>query len=220
MLATRGCLPFRRVEGNTQSPAWEYVVFCFQRRMKSASNGWSGTGPFDALLFGKPTWPHVQVRRTWIIPSAKLTSCHCKPKHSDMRSPVPAAKSVRVRSGSRRLHTIAYACSGMRIIASYPLVVLQRTKRMGFDSWFRGIRPYLWPCLYTKDMTRRVLSSVGLARCPSFFKALSHCSTSNGSIQSAILLPHRGTRRFRRTHSYPFMVVYSLGRIDSEHSTT
>jgi hypothetical protein len=31
MLATRGCLPFRRVEGNTQSPAWEYVVFCFQR---------------------------------------------------------------------------------------------------------------------------------------------------------------------------------------------
>src|SRR5437016_3608515 len=81
MLATRGCLPFRRVEGNTQSPAWEYVVFCFQRRMKSASNGWSGTGPFDALLFGKPTWPHVQVRRTWIIPSAKLTSCHCKPKH-------------------------------------------------------------------------------------------------------------------------------------------
>src|SRR5438093_13480513 len=105
MLATRGCLPFRRVEGNTQSPAWEYVVFCFQRRMKSASNGWSGTGPFDALLFGKPTWPHVQVRRTWIIPSAKLTSCHCKPKHSDIRRPVPAAKSVRVRSGSRRLHT-------------------------------------------------------------------------------------------------------------------
>src|SRR6266436_3368800 len=171
MLATRGCLPFRRVEGNTQSPAWEYVVFCFQRRMKSASNGWSGTGPFDALLFGKPTWPHVQVRRTWIIPSAKLTSCHCKPKHSDIRRPVPAAKSVRVRSGSRRLHTIAYACSGVRIIASYPLVVLQRTKRMGFDSWFRGIRPYLWPCLYTKDMTRRVLSSVGLARSPSFFKA-------------------------------------------------
>ena len=50
--------------------AWEYIVFCFQRRMKSASNGWSGTGPFDALLFGKPTWPQVQVRRTWIIASA------------------------------------------------------------------------------------------------------------------------------------------------------
>jgi integrase len=27
MLATRGCLPFRRVEGNTQSGGWEYVVF-------------------------------------------------------------------------------------------------------------------------------------------------------------------------------------------------
>src|SRR6266478_3979633 len=164
MLATRGCLPFKRVEGNTQSPACECVVFCFQASMNSASNGWSGTGPFDALLFGKPTRPHVQVRRTWIIPSAKLTSCHCKPKHSDIRSPVPAAKSVRVRSGSQRLHTIAYACSGVRIIASYPVVVLQRTRRMGFDSWSRGIRPYRWPCLYTKDITRRVLSSVGLAR--------------------------------------------------------
>ena len=51
---------------------------------------------------------------------------------------------------------------------------------MGFDSWFLGIRPYLWPCLYTKDMTRRVLSSVGLASSSSFFKGLSHCSTSNG----------------------------------------
>jgi hypothetical protein len=28
----------------------------------------------------------------------------------------------------------AYACSGVRIIASYSLVVLQRTKRIGFDS--------------------------------------------------------------------------------------
>ena len=28
----------------------------------------------------------------------------------------------------------AYACSGLRIIASYSLVVLQRTKRIGFDS--------------------------------------------------------------------------------------
>src|SRR5580692_1208817 len=93
MLARRGCLPFRRVEGNTQLPAWEYVVFCFQRSMKSASIGWSGTGPLDALLFGKPTWPHVQVRRTWIIASAKLTSCHYKPKHSDIRRPVPAAKA-------------------------------------------------------------------------------------------------------------------------------
>src|ERR1700685_430675 len=53
MLATHGCLPFRRTEGNTQSLGWEYVV-CFQWSMNSASNGWSGTGPFDALLFGKP----------------------------------------------------------------------------------------------------------------------------------------------------------------------
>jgi hypothetical protein len=149
MLATRGCLPFRRVEGNTQSPAWEYVVFCFQGRMKSASNGWSGTGPLDALLFGKPTWPHVQVRCTWIIPSAKLTSCHCKPKHSDIRRPVPAAKSVRVRSGSLRLHTIAYACSGVRIIASYPLVVLLKAlKKEGHLA-----NP-------TLDKTRRVMSLV------------------------------------------------------------
>src|SRR5437660_10116696 len=107
MLATRGCLPFRRVEGKTQSPGWEYVVCCFQRRMKSASNGWSGTGPFNALLFGKPTWPHVQVRRAWIIPSAKLTSCHCKPKHSDMRRPVPAAKSGQ---SAFRLSEVTHDC--------------------------------------------------------------------------------------------------------------
>src|SRR5437868_1710527 len=131
MLATRGCLPFRRFDGNTQSTAWEYVVVFSQTSMNSASKRWSDTGPFDALLFGKPTWPHAQVRRTWIIPSAKLTSYHCKPKHSEIRRPVPAAKSVRVRSGSRRLHTIAYACSGVRIIASYPLVVLQPDKAHG-----------------------------------------------------------------------------------------
>src|ERR1700752_735964 len=147
MLATRGCLPFRRVEGNTQSPAWEYVVFFFQRRMKSASNGWSGPGPFEALLFGTPTWPHVHVRRTWIIASAKLTSCHCSPRHSDMRRPVLEARSASVRSGSCRLSSTAYACFGVRIIASCPLVVLQRTNRIGLDSWFREMSPYRCPCL-------------------------------------------------------------------------
>src|SRR5882762_3324333 len=40
--------------------------------MNSASNGWSGTGPFDALVFGKPTWLHIHVRRTCIIASAKF----------------------------------------------------------------------------------------------------------------------------------------------------
>jgi DNA-binding MarR family transcriptional regulator len=34
--------------------------------MNSASKGCNGTGPFEALLFGQPTWPHVQVRRTWM----------------------------------------------------------------------------------------------------------------------------------------------------------
>jgi hypothetical protein len=29
------------------------------------------------------------------------------------------------------LSSTTYACSGVRIIASYPLVVLQRTKRIG-----------------------------------------------------------------------------------------
>ena len=72
---------------------------------------------------GQPTLPHVHVRRTWMTASAKLTSCHCSPRHSEIRRPVPAAKSVRVRSGSRRLSNTAYACSGVRIIASYSLVV-------------------------------------------------------------------------------------------------
>ncbi len=40
-------------------------------------------------------------------------------------------------------------------------------------------------------MTRRILSSVGLARSFSFFKAFSHCSNSSGSMPSAILLLHR-----------------------------
>ena len=86
--------------------------------MNSASKGCSGTGPFEALLFGQPTLPHVHVRRTWMTVSAKLTSCHCSPRHSEMRRPVPAAKSVRVRSGSLRLSNTAYACSGVRIIGT------------------------------------------------------------------------------------------------------
>jgi len=39
--------------------------------MNFANNGWSGTGPCEVFVLGKPTWPHVQVRRTWIIASAK-----------------------------------------------------------------------------------------------------------------------------------------------------
>src|SRR5437588_7084961 len=79
MLATRGCLPFNLNEGNTQSPSWAYDVFFFQQSINSASKGCRGTGPFEALLFGQPTWPHVHVRRTWMTASAKLTSCHCSP---------------------------------------------------------------------------------------------------------------------------------------------
>src|SRR5260370_26982562 len=66
MFATRGCLPFNRFEAKTQSPGCEYGVLCFQQHMNSASNEWSETGPFEALVLGKPTCPHVQVRRTWI----------------------------------------------------------------------------------------------------------------------------------------------------------
>jgi hypothetical protein len=53
MLATRGCLPFTRKEGNTQSPGAEYGVRSFQRSMNSDNKGCSGTGPLEALLFGK-----------------------------------------------------------------------------------------------------------------------------------------------------------------------
>lgn len=48
-----------------------------------------GNRPLEALLFGKPTLAHV-VRRTRINVSAILMSCHCKPKHSEMRRPVAA----------------------------------------------------------------------------------------------------------------------------------
>src|SRR5229473_5861593 len=73
--------------------------------------------------------------------SAKLTSCPCSPKHSEIRKPLPAAKSVRVRSGSGRLSITANACLGLRIIASYSLVVLQRTKREDAALQIEGLRP-------------------------------------------------------------------------------
>jgi hypothetical protein len=56
MLATRGCLPSRRLEGKTQSLVWEYIIFCFQRSMKSASKGWGGTvkaGKFTPEAYDK-----------------------------------------------------------------------------------------------------------------------------------------------------------------------
>jgi hypothetical protein len=55
------------MRGNTQSPDWEYGVLRFQRNMNSANNGCNGTGPFEVLLFGQPTRPHVHVRRTWML---------------------------------------------------------------------------------------------------------------------------------------------------------
>src|SRR4051812_8212836 len=94
MLATRGCLPFRRVEGNTQSLGWEYVVFCFQRSMNSASNGWSGTGPFgrfalrQTYLATRPSTTHVDhcVSKIDILPLQAQTfryteSCAGGQKH-------------------------------------------------------------------------------------------------------------------------------------------
>jgi hypothetical protein len=44
------------------------------------------------------------------------------------------AADFTIGSPATRLSNTAYACSGVRIIASYSVVVLQRTKRIGFDS--------------------------------------------------------------------------------------
>jgi len=98
-----------------------------------------GTGALDAILFGKPTLPASHVRRTKICCLRKSTSCHCNPRHSETLRPVAAAKRVNVRSGSGRAISKSKACLGVRIKASYSLVVLQRTKRSGFDSSLRGI---------------------------------------------------------------------------------
>ena len=106
-----------------------------------------GTGAFDALLLGLPTLLAIHVRRTKICCLRKSTSCHCKPRHSETLSPVAAAKSVSVRSGSGSVISKSKACFGVRIRASYSLVVLQRTKRSGFDASSRGIRPYRMPLL-------------------------------------------------------------------------
>src|SRR5271169_4014363 len=115
MLATRGCLPLHLKDANTQSPGWENEVVFFHSCMNSASNGCSGTGACEALLFGTPIRPQVQVRRTLMVDSPKLTSCHCNPRHSEILSPVLAASSVRVRSGSCSCISTANACGGVRI---------------------------------------------------------------------------------------------------------
>jgi hypothetical protein len=55
MLATRGWLALELERWETPNPpAEEYGVLRFQRNMNSASKGCSGTGPFEALLFGQP----------------------------------------------------------------------------------------------------------------------------------------------------------------------
>jgi hypothetical protein len=41
--------------GTPSRPVAKWGVFCFQRSINSASNGSSGTGPLEALLFGRPT---------------------------------------------------------------------------------------------------------------------------------------------------------------------
>jgi hypothetical protein len=55
------------VRGHSRNDSRNVFVNCvlgvlrFQRNMNSASKGCSGTGPFEALLFGQPTLPHVHV---------------------------------------------------------------------------------------------------------------------------------------------------------------
>src|SRR5260370_11287009 len=102
--------------------------------MNPARRGCMGTGAFDALLFGKPTLPDNHVRRTKICCLRKSTSCYCKPRHSETLSPVAAAKSVSVRSGSGRVMNRSNACFGVWIDDSYSLVVLHQTNRLGIDA--------------------------------------------------------------------------------------
>jgi hypothetical protein len=68
------------------------------------------------------------------------------------------------------------------------------------------------------DITRRILSSVGLASLSSRFKSFSHCSTSRSSTPNATRLPHRGSRRLRMTRSYPLTVGYAFELMDSSRS--
>ena len=48
MLATRGCVPFKRKEEKTQSPGWEYGVFWFHRNTNSDNKGCIGDAKTSA----------------------------------------------------------------------------------------------------------------------------------------------------------------------------
>jgi hypothetical protein len=93
--------------------------------MNSASNRWSGTGPFDALLFRKPTWPHVQVRRTWIIPSAKSTSRH---KATSEFSETACSHDREQNRIWHRTNASGAVAEGLAEVITEPLVLLVATE--------------------------------------------------------------------------------------------
>ena len=149
----RGCLPFIRVLPNTQSSGLEYGVCCFQFRMTSASRSLIGTGLPLVLVLGFPICPSIQVRLIRILWFRKSTSCHCKPRHSLIRSPVAAAKIVSVRSNGGKPFTRIQACSGFRTTASYSLHVSQVTQCNGLVPWSRAMSSCFWrDCRFGSSM--------------------------------------------------------------------
>src|SRR6266852_8255352 len=88
--------------------------------MNSASRRCIGTGACDALFLGCPTFPQVQVCRTWMSDPSKFTSSHCKSKHSEMRRPRTGGEQ---RQGSFRFRRIDQNCEGLLRTQNHRFVV-------------------------------------------------------------------------------------------------
>jgi len=178
------CLPFRRVEGKHPVTAWIRRLL-FPERMKSASNGWSGTGPStlcsSANLLGHTSKYDARGsfrQRNYVMLAAQAF---------DIRRPVPAAKSsecVPALGGYTRLHTPVRG-ENHRFVS---LVVLRGQSAWGSTPGFAELGPYFGHA-YTPDMTRRVFGRVSdWQDVLPFFKALSTAPLP-GSMPSAILFP-------------------------------
>jgi hypothetical protein len=107
--------------------------------------GPESTAARELAVLGRPILPAVQLPRMRINCAVKLTSPHCKPRHSLIRSPVLAASRRSTFSGSRNLDQIAKASVGVMIIASYSLTIRHRTPVNGLCSSPLGRSPSRQP---------------------------------------------------------------------------
>jgi len=151
---------------------------------------------------------------------SEMTSCHCKPKHSiygDLcRRPkasecVPALEVTHdciLLFGGENHRFVSAGCLAADKAHGVRLLVFAEADRIFGHA------------LYTKDMTRRVLSSVGLARCPLFSRpsATAHFQRLDDECDS---VPPSWEQAVSENSLVAFYSCVRLGAdFDSEASTT